>query len=393
MRFTDINTLQNCVDEVIERTLIEKRIVGTVVQIALRGELVYSRAKGLADREQKRPMQENALFRYASVTKPIVSTAALILFSQDKLRLDDPVVKWLPSFRPKLPNGQYASITIRHLITHTAGLTYRFFQEDKGAYEMAEVSDGMDISGITLEENLERLATAPLLYEPGKMWRYSIATDVLGAVIEKITGMPLSEAVQMLVTHPLHMNDTSFIAVDKNRLTAAYADSSDEPRRLHDNFDTIPFIEGTAGFRLAPDRANDKSAYPSGGAGMVGSAGDFLKLLETLRQGGDPILPKAIVTEMTTNQIGDLEMPYWPGRGFGLGFTLLKDPKAANTSESPGTWRMGGTYGHSWFVDPSQELSVVAFTNTALEGMSGRFTTDLCEAVYAGLQGSNNNLY
>ncbi|MNP32806.1 Esterase EstB [compost metagenome] len=120
---------------------------------------------------------------------------------------------------------------------------------------------------------------------------------------------------------------------------------------------------------------------------MIGSAGDFLKLLEALRQGGNPILPEALVTEMTTNQIGNLVMPYWPGRGFGLGFTLLKDPAAANTPESPGTWRMGGTYGHSWFVDPSEELSVVAFTNTALEGMSGRFTTELCEAVYKGIRG------
>lgn len=243
----------------------------------------------------------------------------------------------------------------------------------------------MDLAGITLEENLQRLASVPLLYEPGKMWRYSIATDVLGAVIEKVTGMPLSEAVRLLVTHPLSMMDTDFKAVDTDRLTAAYADSTGEPRRLHD-FDTVPFVEGTAGFILSPNRFTDKTAYPSGGAGMIGSAGDFLKLLEALRQGGHPILPRPLVTEMTTNQIGDLVMPYWPGRGFGLGFTLLKDSAEANTPESPGTWRMGGTYGHSWFVDPSEELSVVAFTNTALEGMSGRFTTELCESVYKGIR-------
>jgi CubicO group peptidase (beta-lactamase class C family) len=271
-------------------------------------------------------------------------------------------------------------------MTHTAGLTYRFFQEEKGSYELAGVSDGMDLAGITLEENLQRLASVPLLYEPGKMWRYSIATDVLGAVIEKAAGMPLSEAIRVLVTHPLFMKDTDFKAVDTDRLTAAYADSAGEPRRL-DDFDTVPFMEGTAGFRLSPCRFTDKTAYPSGGAGMIGSAGDFLKLLEVLRRGGSPILPQALVTEMTTNQIGSLVMPYWPGRGFGLGFTLLKDPAHAQTPESPGTWRMGGTYGHSWFVDPSEELSVVAFTNTALEGMSGRFTTELCEAVYRGIRG------
>jgi CubicO group peptidase (beta-lactamase class C family) len=386
MRNIDLELLHKNVNEIMDRTLEDKRIVGAVVQIALGGNLVYSRPAGWADREQKRPMQENALFRYASVTKPVVSTAALVLISQGRLQLNDLLEKWLPAFRPKLPNGQYASITVRHLMTHTAGLTYRFFQEEKGTYELAGVSDGMDLAGITLEENLHRLASVPLLYEPGKMWRYSIATDVLGAVIEKVTGMPLREAVRELVTHPLSMLDTDFKAVDMDRLTAAYADSVGESRRLHD-FDTVPFVEGTAGFLLSPNRFTDKTAYPSGGAGMIGSAGDFLKLLEALRQGGNPILPEALVTEMTTNQIGNLVMPYWPGRGFGLGFTLLKDPAAAHTPESPGTWRMGGTYGHSWFVDQSEELSVVAFTNTALEGMSGRFTTELCEAVYKGIRG------
>lgn len=376
------------VEEVIHRTLAEKRIVGSVVQIAWKGEQVYNSADGLADREQNRRMQENALFRYASVTKPIVSTAAMVLISQGKLNLDDPVMKWLPEFRPKQPNGEVASMTVHHLMTHTAGLTYRFFQENGGTYELAGVSDGMDIAGITLEENLQRIASAPLLYEPGKMWRYSIATDVLGAVIEKVTGGSQREAVQLLLTHPLGMKDTDFVAVDSKRMTAAYADSSNssgQPRRLRDE-DHVPFIEGTAGFQLAPERYLDPSAYLSGGAGMIGSAGDFLILLETLRQGGGSLLPKALVAEMTTNQIGDLEMPYWPGRGFGLGFTVLKDPVEAGTLESTGTWRMGGTYGHSWFVDPTEELSVVAFTNTALEGMSGRFTTELCEAVYEGIE-------
>lgn len=391
MRSIETNHLHAFVNKVIDRTLSEKRIVGTVVQIAWKGNVVYSRAAGLADREQQRVMQEDALFRYASVTKPVVSVAALVLISQGKLRLSDLVDTWLPYFRPILPNRGHASITVHQLLTHTAGLTYRFFQEDNGTYELAGVSDGMDAARITLEENLRRIASVPLLYEPGTMWRYSIATDVLGAVIEKVTGMPLSEAVQRLVTQPLGMTDTAFVAVDEARLTAAYADQPGEPRRLR-KMDAIPFVEGTAGFRLAPNRALDKSAYPSGGAGMVGSAGDFLKLLETLRLGGAPILPEALVAEMTTNQIDDLDMPYWPGRGFGLGFTLLKDPLAANTPESPGTWRMGGTYGHSWFVDPHEELSVVAFTNTALEGMSGRFTTDICEAVYAGISQETNIL-
>ncbi|MFF2912444.1 serine hydrolase domain-containing protein [Paenibacillus sp. NPDC057934] len=381
------DNLQARIDEVIDHTLADKRLAGAVVKVSIGGDLVYNRAAGFADRENNRPMHEEALFRLASVSKPIVSTAALVLVSQGRLQLDDRVDRWLPEFRPRLQNGEAATLTIRHLLTHTAGLTYRFFQEEQGSYELAGVSDGMDQANITLEENLRRLASVPLLYEPGTQWKYSIATDVLGAVIEKAANAPLGEAVRSLVTDPLGMSDTAFIAVDPGRLAVAYADDPAEPRRLRD-FDTVPFVEGTAGFRLAPVRATDSTAYPSGGAGMIGSAGDFLKLLETLRKGGEPLMKEAVVREMTTNQIGDLPMAFWPGRGFGLGFILLKDPAAAATPESPGTWRMGGTYGHSWFVDPSKQLSVVAFTNTALEGMSGKFTTDLTEAVYAGIRES-----
>ncbi|OAB25608.1 serine hydrolase [Paenibacillus macquariensis subsp. defensor] len=369
------------IDEVIDRTLADKRLVGAVIKVAIDGVLVYSRAAGFADREMNRIMREDALFRLASVTKPIVSTAALVLVAQGRLHLDDHVDRWLPEFRPRLQNGEFATLTIRHLMTHTAGLSYRFFQEENGSYQRAGVSDGMDQPGITLEENLRRLASVPLLYTPGTEWKYSIATDVLGAVIEKVTETPLSEAVYSLVTKPLGMSDTGFIAADPERLATAYTNDVPEPRPIHDP-DSIAFMEGTAGFQLAPGRALDGTAYPSGGAGMVGSAGDFLQLLETLRKGGAPLLPESMVHEMTTNQIGDLPMAFWPGRGFGLGITLLKDPAAADTPESPGTWRMGGTYGHSWFVDPKQRLSVVAFTNTALEGMSGQFTVDLCEALY-----------
>ncbi|AIQ19195.1 beta-lactamase [Paenibacillus sp. FSL H7-0357] len=382
---SDPQCLSGRIDEVMDRTLADKRLVGAVIKVAIDGTMVYSRAAGYADRGLNRLMREDALFRLASVTKPIVSTAALVLVAQGRLQLDDRVDRWLPEFRPRLQNGELAQLTVRHLMTHTAGLSYRFFQEENSSYQRAGISDGMDQSGITLEENMRRLASVPLLYTPGTEWRYSIATDVLGAVIAKVTETTLGEAIDSLVTKPLGMSDTGFIAADPERLATPYANNYPEPRPLLDP-DKIAFVDGTAGFLLAPGRALDAAAYPSGGAGMVGSAGDFLHLLETLRQGGGPLLPESLVHEMTTNQIGDLPMPFWPGRGFGLGITVLKDPAAANTPESPGTWRMGGTYGHSWFVDPKQRLSVVAFTNTLLEGMSGQFTVDLCEAIYASIR-------
>ncbi len=251
------------IDEVVDRTLADKRLIGAVIKVAIDGELVYSRAAGLADREMILPMREDAIFRLASVSKPIVSTAALVLVAQGRLKLDDRVDHWLPEFRPRLQNGEFAILTIRHLMTHTAGLTYRFFQEENGSYQRAGVSDGMDNSDITLGENLRRIASVPLLYVPGTEWKYSIATDVLGAVIAKVTEMPLSEAIRLLVTKPLGMSDTGFTAADPERLATAYANEVPEPRRLNDP-DSITFVTGTAGFRLAPGRALDDNAYQSG---------------------------------------------------------------------------------------------------------------------------------
>lgn len=214
----DPQCLSGHIDEVMDRTLADKRLVGAVIKVAINGTMVYSRAAGYADRGLNRLMREDALFRLASVTKPIVSTAALILVAQGRLQLDDRVDRWLPEFRPRLQNGELAQLTVRHLMTHTAGLSYRFFQEENSSYQRAGISDGMDQSGITLEENMRRLASVPLLYTPGTEWRYSIATDVLGAVIAKVTETTLSEAIDSLVTKPLGMSDTGFIAADPERL-------------------------------------------------------------------------------------------------------------------------------------------------------------------------------
>ena len=378
------------IDPLLDAVLQQQRLAGAVVLVRQRGQDVYRRAAGHLDREAGTPMVDDAIFRLASVSKPIVSTAALALVGQHRLGLDDLVVRWLPYFAPRQPDGAVAAITVRHLLTHTAGLDYGFFQPPGGAYARAGVSDGMDASRISLENNLRRLATVPLAYAPGERWAYSIATDVLGAVIEQAAGMPLAQAVERLVTGPLAMRDTGFVAADPARLAVAYADRAageSRPRRLLDaGEDHLPFLDGMAGFTLAPARALDAHAYPSGGAGMVGSAPDFMRLLETLRLGGAPLLPPALARQMGANQTGDFDLPFWPGRGFGLGFTVLTDPLAAATPESVGTWRMGGTYGHAWFLDPAQELSVVAFTNTALEGMAGPFVTELCQAVYGGEQ-------
>ncbi|WP_322007065.1 serine hydrolase domain-containing protein [Paraburkholderia tropica] len=382
------------VHEVVRRALDERRLVGAVVLVAQGGELIHREAAGLADRESARPMRVDTLFRLASVSKPIVSTAAMVLAAQGRLDLDAGIERWLPAFRPRLADGRAARITARQLLSHTAGLGYRFLEaDDDGPYARAGVSDGMDDSGIDLAENLRRIASVPLLYEPGTAWAYSLAIDVLGALIERVQDAPLAVAVRDLVTGPLGMTETGFHVHDAARLATPYThdanDSNDAnmagddagPRLLREGDLVAPF-EGTVGIRFSPARVFDRAAFPSGGAGMAGNAEDVLRLLETLREGGGALLPAESVAQMGRDQTGGREPPDAPGYGFGLGFSVLRDRVRAASPESNGTWRWGGAYGHSWFVDPARQLSVVALTNTLYEGMSGRFVTELRDAVY-----------
>ncbi|MGE7111166.1 serine hydrolase domain-containing protein [Lysinibacillus sp. NPDC047702] len=377
----DIMGLSKRVDGVINKAIENNKIVGTVTLVSKDGDLIYKRVAGYADREEKIKMEQDSIFRLASVTKPIVSAAALVLVSKEIIGLDDPITKWLPKFQPRLINGDKPTITVRHLLTHTAGLTYGFLEpEGGGEYKKAGVSDGMNLSGFSLEENLQRLSSAPLLYTPGTNWGYSIAVDVLGAVISKAYGDSLQTLIKTLITDPLKMTNTSFNVKDKQRIVTQYLSSFPIPKRMGDK-EVAQVFEGTVGIVFEPARAFDTSAFPSGGSGMSGTAEDFLYFLEELRS-GDFLLPNDIKNEMTKIQTGNLPLASWPGRGFGLGFTILKDPKEANTKESIGTWRLGGAYGHSWFVDPIEKLTVVSFTNTAFEGMAGQFTVDLTDAIY-----------
>lgn len=376
------SSLAGRLDAAIDHAIEQKRIVGTVVLVARDGQVVYRRAAGLADREANRPMREDEIFRLASMTKPIVSAAALALVDRGQLRLDDPVTRWLPTFRPRLPDGREPTITVRQLLTHTAGLTYGFLEPADGPYHRANVSDGLDQPGLSLDENLRRIASVPLSYEPGTAWQYSVATDVLGGVVAQAGGHPLPEVVDRFVTGPLHMKGTGFAPPEPARLAAAYADGKPEPVRMGDPH-VVPFGPG-GGIRFSPGRAFDRNSFPSGGAGMVGTAGDYLTFLEAIRTGGSPILKPETVRAMAASQTGALTgVASGPGWGFGYGFAVLTDPGAAKSPHSPETIQWGGAYGHHWFVDPGRRVTVVALTNTTVEGMVGAFTAEVRDAVCA----------
>ena len=371
--------LKDRLDRAIDKALAEQRIVGAVVLVARDGTTAYRRSAGLADREAGRPMQEDAIFRLASISKPLVSATALTLMERGVLHLNDPVTKWLPDFRPKLDDGSTPKITLRHLLTHTAGLGYGDPQPND-PYALAGVSGGLDQPGLGMEENLRRIASVPLYFAPGAGWRYSVAIDVLGGVIEKATGGRLGEAVAAYVTGPLDMRDTGFVVTDRGRLAAAYSEGV--PPALMGDICEIAGELGR-GTRFAPARIFNTASFHSGGGGMVGTAPDFLRFLEAIRSGGTPILKPETVALAGQNHIGNLPREEKDaGWRFGLMSAVLADPVAAKTKQSVGTLQWGGIYGHSWFVDRAASLSVVAFTNTAIEGCRGAFPTEIRDAVY-----------
>lgn len=367
-------------DRVIDRALDEKRLVGTVVLVAKDGYRVYERAAGLADREAGRAMSVDAIFRLASISKPFVTVAAMRLVEQGVIGLDDPVTRWLPAFRPRLADGGEPVIRLHQLLSHTSGLSYGFFEPQGSAYHRLGISDGLDHHpGLTLEENLSRLAQAPLGFAPGTAWQYSLGLDVIGAVLEQASGESLPALVARLVTGPLGLADTGFAVTDRARLAGAYADGTPEPGLIGDNID-VPMFEQAV--RFAPGRVFDPEAYPSGGAGMAGTAGDVLAFLETVRRGGAPLLSPETIEMMTVNRLDAEVELLGPGFGFGLGWGVLADPERALSPHAKGTIHWGGAYGHKWFVDRQNGLSVVALTNTAFEGMSGAFTLEVRDAVY-----------
>ena len=304
----------------------------------------------------------------------MVAATALAMGERHLLGLNNAVSDHLPYFRPRLPDGSDARITIRHLLTHTAGLGYDYPGDP-------EITTGLQDTDLDYEESFTRLARQPLLFAPGTGWRYSVATDVLGAVIARIHGSSLGDAVEHYVTGPLGMADTGFSVRDTDRLAVPYADGDPIPVRMQDPH-TLTAPDGKRN-TFSPGRVFNPRAFQSGGAGMVGTAGDFLIFLEALRNRGGTILHPDTLMQATTNQIGDLPRePKDAGQRFGYLGAVIVDPVAADRPQAPGSYRWGGVYGHDWFVDPASGISAVIMTNTAFEGCNGRFPKDVARALY-----------
>jgi CubicO group peptidase (beta-lactamase class C family) len=341
-------------------------IPGVVLIISRHGKIGYFEAMGSLDPDKKTPMTKDAIFRIYSMSKPITSILAMMLCEDGRLALGDPVAKYLPEFKDvkvgeerKDTSGNVTlelvapkqAMTIQDLLRHSSGLTYGFFGEGavKKAYREANLEEGDP----TTAEFAERLAKLPLVYHPGTTWDYSQSTDVLGRVIEVVTGKSLYQAAKDMLLDPLGMTDTSFYVTDpakQGRIAEPFA---------HDR---------AIGAGVVVNDPRVARKYESGGGGMVSTATDYARFLLMLSNGGTLdgkryVAPR-ILAYMTSDHMGDVVRrgPYdllGPGYKFGLGFAVRTESGLAPYAGSAGDFYWGGAGGTAFWVDPKERMFVV----------------------------------
>jgi CubicO group peptidase (beta-lactamase class C family) len=365
------------INQLIDHALAAGRITGTVVLVYQDGQPVFQRAAGFADREANLSVQFDTIFRLASVTKPIVAATALAMIERGLLSLSDRVTDHLPWFHPKTENGETVDITIHQLLTHTSGLVYGPESDELPA---DRIDKGLGDTDLDFEANFSRCNAIPLAFRPGTQWAYGFSTDILGAIIAKLHGTTLEDAVVHYIAGPLGMADTRFHVTDPGRLAVAYADAHPIPIRMPDPCTVVHESSGWQG-TFSPNRIFNPKAFQSGGAGMAGTAGDIMSLLEALRTGGKGVLKPETIDMGFSNQIGAIERED-PGMKFGYFGAVVEDPAPTMSPHSKGTVRWGGVYGLSWFIDRAKGLSVLSVTNNAVEGCMGEYPERIKQAVY-----------
>ncbi|MEO7275118.1 MAG: serine hydrolase domain-containing protein [Vicinamibacterales bacterium] len=352
------------------------RLPGAVVLIARRGKVAYLQSFGARDRESSAPMRDDAIFRIASQSKAPVSVAVMMLQEEGKLLIGDPVGRYLPEFAKttvavRRAGGQgydvvpaKRAITVRDLLTHTAGISY-------GDGPAADQWKAAGITGWYFADRdepvgatISRLAALPFDAQPGEKWVYGYNTDILGALVERISGQPLDVFLRTRIFEPLGMRDTAFYL----------------PREKAERLATVYSVAGEGTVTRTPDTGGmiSQGAYLngprksfSGGAGLLSTASDYARFLQMLLNGGEldgkRILSRSTVKLMTVSHTGGID--FRPGQGFGLGFSVVEDVGARAIPGSVGEYGWGGAYHSSYWVDPAEQLVVVYMTQVIPSGL------------------------
>jgi CubicO group peptidase (beta-lactamase class C family) len=374
------------IDSVMRRYVNENKLPGMITMIARKGNLVNFKEYGSMN--EGKPMRSDAIFRIASMTKPVTSVAIMILFEEGRLQLDDPVFKYIPEFQDLKVfsyediNGvhlekQIKQITIKNLLTHTSGLGSG--AEDSyidSLYRIANINEG------TLKEEIQKLTQIPLKYQPGTRWQYGLSTDVLGYIIEKVSGQSLDMFFRDRIFQPLNMIDTDFsVPEDKlNRVAAVYSMSDSGIKILN-----IPEI----------NNVSSPAKYIRGNGGLLSTAADYMIFSQMLLNKGEykgtRILKRETVELITSNQLTDETMPdddflskIMSGMGFGLGFAIVKNESQTNKMGSVGSFWWSGAANTYFFIDPKEDL-ILIFMTQFVPGFYYPVFTEFRQIVYNSL--------
>lgn len=356
------------IGKAVQREIDDRRIAGAVTLVVRRGQVAWLKAQGMQDREAARPMRPDTIFRICSMSKPITSTAVMILYEEGHFLLGDPVSRFLPEFKnPKVlvkpaagePYTIPASreITIRDLLRHTSGLTYHWNGDLGPRYKDAGVAHGLLPYDGTIADAVQRLAGLPLLFNPGERWEYSLGVDVLGRLVEVVSGKPFDEFLRSRVFEPLGMKDTSFFPAENklDRLATAYTYYAD---RGLSRFPDAPITEGSFTYSADYPYRGAKKLF-SGGAGLSSTAADYARFCQMMLEGGRlgdvRLLSRKSVELMTHDQLGKIA----PDQAFGLGFGVegVKSPLSELGTSGEFSW--GGFFYTSFSVDPKEQMIVV----------------------------------
>lgn len=378
----------------------KKQIAGSVALVARRCQVIHVSTAGLQDMENQAPMTERTIFRIASMSKPITSVAVMQLVEEGKLKLTDKLSQFVPEFKEMMvavpaPGGKSFTmvkaereITIHDLLTHSSGITYGIMAKPYVGklYEEAGVCDGLVESPVSLADNVRKIARLPLVCQPGSAWEYGLNTDVLGHVVELVSGQSLEDFMRERIFIPLKMKDTCFnLATDKHaRLASLCTILEDKSFRKvgAKAVTTGPFIySGTV-----PTHADNK--YFSGGAGLVSTAGDYFRFGQMMLNGGEldgvRVLKAETVAAMTRNQLGSIRIPPNNAQmGYGFGMVTEESQRNENDPAAVGTFGWGGAYGTYFWVDPKNEVVGVLMTQVFPQDFA--LSLEFKKAVYAAM--------
>ncbi len=365
----DYKRLAN-IDTLVNGYVTRDWIKGAVTIIVKDGQVVHYKGYGYSNAITKTSMQSDAIFRIASQTKAIVSTGILILYDEGKLSVNDPVSKYIPEFAHQnvldsfhAADTTYTTVpakrevTIKDLLTHTSGLDYPGIGSDKmkAIYAKANIPSGIGIANQNLLDVMKRLGKLPLVHQPGEKWTYGLSVDVLGCLIEVISGMNLEDFLRTNIFEPLDMKDTWFnVPKDKfSRLAAVYTEDS--------THHIIPWTKKN--FGVDPSYPDSTKHYFSGGAGLSSTAFDYAVFLQMIMNGGTyngkTILSKRTVEMMLHPQ---LDFLYNGKNNFGLGFEIVTDKSSADGSRNAGSFAWGGFFGTTYWADPKEHLICLIMT-------------------------------